>query len=80
MFSFQREIIITSFFRKPTKVSTNNFKIDIDGISDLLEMCKIITVFLHKSLVINQLEYLSHVVKEEVEALHRSYPDIFVRM
>ena len=32
--------IITSLFRKPTKVSTNNFKIDINGISDLLKMCK----------------------------------------
>ena len=30
-------------------------------------------VFLHKSLFINQLENLSHVVeKQEVEALHRS--------
>ena len=38
--SIQREIIITSLFRKPTKVSTNNFKIDINGISDPLEMCK----------------------------------------
>ena len=34
------EITITSLFRKQTKVSTNNFKIDINGISDPLEMCK----------------------------------------
>ena len=40
IFSIQREIIITSHFRKLAKVSTNNFKIDIHGISDLLEMCK----------------------------------------
>ena len=33
-------IQITSLFRKPTKVSTNNFKIDINGISDPSEMCK----------------------------------------
>ena len=39
-FSIQREKIITSLFRKLTKISTNNFKIDINGISDLLEMCK----------------------------------------
>ena len=32
MFSMQREIIITSFFRKLTKISTNNFKTDINGI------------------------------------------------
>ena len=37
IFSIQREIIITSLFRKIRKVSTNNFKIDINGISDLLE-------------------------------------------
>ena len=38
----QREIIITSLSRKLTKVSTNNFKIDIKitRISDPLEMCK----------------------------------------
>ena len=30
--------------------------------------------FLHESLLINQLEFLSHVVvKEEVESLHKSY-------
>ena len=40
MFSIQREMIITFLFRKLTKVSTNNFKIDINGISDLLEMCE----------------------------------------
>ena len=42
MLSIQREIIITFLFRKLTKVlvSTNNFKIDINGISDPLEMCK----------------------------------------
>ena len=38
MFSIQREIITTSNFRKLTKVSTNN--IDINGISDPLEMGK----------------------------------------
>ena len=53
------EMLITSLFRKLTKVSTNNFKIDINGISDPLEMCKLL--FLHKSLFINQLEILSHV-------------------
>ena len=36
------EIIITSFFRKLTKVSTSNVKKDINGISDPLEMCKTI--------------------------------------
>ena len=40
IFSIQSEIIITSLFRKLTKVSTNHFKIDINGISDRLEMCK----------------------------------------
>ena len=34
------EIIITSLFIKLTKVSTNNFKIEINGISDQLEMFK----------------------------------------
>ena len=34
------EKIVTSLARKLTKVSTNNFKIDIDGISDRSEMCK----------------------------------------
>ena len=39
--SFKREIIITSLFKKPlTKILTNNFKIDIKGISGRLEMCK----------------------------------------
>ena len=33
------KIIITSLFRKLTKVSTNNFKTDIKEISDPLEMC-----------------------------------------
>ena len=36
----KHEIIITSLFRKLTKVSTNNFNIEIKGISDPLEMCK----------------------------------------
>ena len=40
IFSIQREIIITSLSRKLTKVSTNNFKIDINGLSNPLEMCK----------------------------------------
>ena len=31
---------MTYLFRKLTKVSTNNFKIDINVISDRLEMCK----------------------------------------
>ena len=34
------EIIITSLFRKLTKVSTHNLKIDSNGISDPLEICK----------------------------------------
>ena len=34
------EIIITSLFRKLTKVSRDNFKIDLNGISDPLEMCE----------------------------------------
>ena len=33
-------IIITSLFRKLTKISTNNFKMNINGISDPLEVCK----------------------------------------
>ena len=34
--------IITSLFRKLTEISTDTFKfkIDINGISDMLEMCK----------------------------------------
>ena len=40
IFSIQREVIIASIFRKLTKVSTNNFKTDINGVSDSLEMCK----------------------------------------
>ena len=40
IFSIQREIINTSLIRKLTKVSINNFKMDINGISDPLEMCK----------------------------------------
>ena len=36
----QRELIITSLSRKLTQVSTNNFNIDINGISDPLEKCK----------------------------------------
>ena len=38
--SIQREIIITFLLRKLTKVSTNNLKIDINEISDPLQMCK----------------------------------------
>ena len=53
-------IIITSLSRKLTKISTNNFKIDINGISDPLEMCKKI-LFLHTSVFITQFEMLSHV-------------------
>ena len=70
--SIQREIIITSLFRKLTKVSMNNFKIDISRISDPLEMCK--NLFVFKSLFINQFEILSHVA---VEALYRSYLNPF---
>ena len=33
-------MMINSLFRKLTKVSTDNFKIEIHGISDPLEMCK----------------------------------------
>ena len=45
---------------------------DINRISYPLEMYKIL--FLHKSVFINQLENLTHVVvKQEVEALHNSY-------
>ena len=40
IFSIQREVIITPLYIKLTKVSTNNFKIAINGISDQLEMCK----------------------------------------
>ena len=54
MFSIQKEIIITSLFRKLTKVATNHFKTDINRFSDPLEMCKIL--FLHKSLSTNQLQ------------------------
>ena len=32
--------MITSLFRKLTKVSTNDFKIDFNGTSGPLEMCK----------------------------------------
>ena len=67
-FLIQREIIITSLFRKLTEVSTNNFKIDIDGFFYCFSAKILIKLF------INQLEILSHfVVKQEVEALHRSY-------
>ena len=59
IFSIPREIIITSLIRKLTKVSSN-FKKDINGISDRLEMCKNI-FFLHKFLFTNQLGFLSHV-------------------
>ena len=40
IFSFQREIIITSLLKILTNISTNNFKIDIKWISGWLEMCK----------------------------------------
>ena len=40
IFSFKGEIKITSLFRKLTKVSTNNFKIDFNRISDPLEIWK----------------------------------------
>ena len=35
--------MITFLFRKLTKVSKNNFNIDINGISDPLKVCKNIT-------------------------------------
>ena len=56
-------MIIASFFRKLTEVSTNNFKIDIKRIFDPIEMCKNI-ISAHKSLTINQLEILSHVHRD----------------
>ena len=59
MFSILREMILTSLFRKLTKLSIDDFKIDISGISDILEMCKML--FLHEFLFIDQLEILSHV-------------------
>ena len=40
IFSIQREVIITSLHRKLTKISTKYFKIDMNGISDPLEMYK----------------------------------------
>ena len=40
IFSIQRDIIITSLFRKLTKVSTDNFRFEIKLISNLLEMLK----------------------------------------
>ena len=40
IFSIQREIILPPFSEKLTKASTNNFKIDINGISNPPEMCK----------------------------------------
>ena len=66
--------MITSIFRKLSKVSTNNFKTDINGISDPLEMCKKLS-FLHKSLFINQLEILSRVHRKcitQVLPLHNN--------
>ena len=74
MFSIPREIIITSLFNKVTKLSTNNFKTDVNGISESVQKYFFkIYLFLHKSLFINQSEISSHVVvKHEVEALHRS--------
>ena len=56
MFSIKSETIITSLFRKLTNISTNNFKIDNNGISDPLEMCK----NKNKSILIKQIEILSH--------------------
>ena len=38
--SIQREIMITSLFKKLTKISLNNIKIDVNGISDPLERCR----------------------------------------
>ena len=40
VFSFKRQRIITSLFRKLTKISKNYFKIGIKGTSGQLEMCK----------------------------------------
>ena len=59
IFSLQREIIITSLCRKLTKVSTNNFNIDIKGISDPLEMCK--NIVYKNPYLSTTLEILSHV-------------------
>ena len=75
IFSIQREIIITSLFKKLTKVSTNNSKIDINGISNTLEMCKNI-ISANFSLFFNKLEMLSHVVEKQ-EAMHRLYLNSF---
>ena len=45
IFSLQSNMIITSLFRKLTKVSTNNLRADIKGTSGWLKMCRnIITV------------------------------------
>ena len=66
IFSIQREIIITSLFRKLTKVLTNDFKTDITGISDSL--AKIL--FLQLSLFINQLEILSHFTGSTLHLLY----------
>ena len=38
--SFKKEVIITPLYKKLTKLSTNDFKTDIKGISNRLEMCK----------------------------------------
>ena len=70
IFSIQREIINTSLFKKLIEVSTNNFKIDINRISDWVRN----VLVLHKSLCINQSEILSH---SALEALHRSYLNPF---
>ena len=40
IFSLQSYMIITSLFRKLTKVSTNNLKAGVKGTSGRLEMCK----------------------------------------
>ena len=45
--SFQREIINHPLFSKETKVSTNNFKMALKGISGRLEMCNNIISIIH---------------------------------
>ena len=40
-FSLQSNMIISSIFWKLTKVSTNNLKVDIKGISGQIKLCKI---------------------------------------
>ena len=78
IFSIQREKIISSLLRKQTKVSTNNFKIDIKAISESLEMCK--TIISAQIVIYQPIRNLSHyVVRQEVEALHSSYPLVATR-